>query len=471
MTAANVWVVDDDEGISWVLQKALQKAGYVVTVYGDAESVVSALDLSNPENRPDLILTDVRMPGHSGFWLTEQIKSATDDIPVIVMTGFGDLDSAVESFKKGAFEYITKPFDINEVLSLVSKALDNKSDTEEKLEPTDVPATMLGESEPMQQIFRTIGRLSGSSMNVLIRGESGAGKELVAQALHTSSGRGDQAMVSINIAAIPSELLESELFGHEKGAFTGADSRRIGRFEQSNGGTLFLDEIGDMPLELQTRLLRVLSEGRFFRVGGREEVNVDVRVISATNQNLERHVDQGLFRLDLYHRLNVIAIDVPPLRDRADDIPLLAAAFMGRASEKFNVESKRFSPEVMNVFRSYPWPGNVRELENLVQRLIIMAPGKQIQVSDLPPALLGKEPAGSTLSTQAQNWHESLKQQISNQLNSGERDVSNQLDALYDRALIESALKFTNGHRRKAAEALGWGRNTLTRKIQQLNIH
>ena len=471
MNSGSIWVVDDDEGISWVLQKALQKAGYGVTVHSDAESAVSALDLSDTQHRPDLILTDVRMPGHSGFWLTEQIKSLTDEIPVIVMTGFGDLDSAVESFKKGAFEYITKPFDINEVLLLVDKALENKQNSRKDSEPTQVPATMLGESEPMQQIFRTIGRLSGSSMNVLIRGESGAGKELVAQALHKSSGRGNQEMVSINIAAIPSELLESELFGHEKGAFTGAHNRRIGRFEQSNGGTLFLDEIGDMPLELQTRLLRVLSEGRFFRVGGREEVNVDVRVISATNQDLESNVEKGLFRLDLYHRLNVIAIDVPALRERTEDIPMLASAFMNRASDKFNVENKHFSDEVIQIFKSYSWPGNVRELENLVQRLIIMAPGKQVQASDLPQTILTREPAIIASFNQAQDWHQSLKQQISDQLNSGEQEVSRKLDALYDRALIESALEYTNGHRRKAAEALGWGRNTLTRKIQQLDIH
>ena len=450
--------MDDDASIAWVLEKALTRADFVVKRFDSGESAIDALRVMDSD-RPDVMLSDIRMGGMDGFELIDRVNQLMPELPVIIMTAFGDLDSAVDAYKHGAFEYLTKPFDINEMVSLVERAWRQAGKRSGKASTPVRDTLMLGESASIQEVFRIIGRLSTSEMNVLIRGESGSGKELVAEAIYRSSPRADQPLVAINTAAIPGELLESELFGHEKGAFTGAHHRHIGRFEQANGGTLFLDEIGDMPAGLQTRLLRVLSEGRFYRVGGREEVSVDVRVIAATNQDLESMVETGIFRNDLFHRLNVISITTPPLRERRSDIPLLVEHFMSLAATETNVEPKQCSPEVMAALQNYRWPGNVRELENIVKRLTVLAPSNVIQIEDLPRDLV-------EVHTETDGWQKLLSNLVAQKLELGEKKLMQSLGSKFESTLIEVAMAHTHGHKQKAAELLGLGRNTLTRKLK-----
>ncbi len=457
-----VWVVDDDRSICWVLQKAFKKAGYPVRLFNDGEELLSALE----SNIPTVIFSDVRMPVINGIDLLKQVNANYPEIPVVIMTAFGDLDSAVDAYQGGAFEYLPKPFDVNDAILLVGRAVLGKSQARVTATQSMVEdRRLLGESAPMQEIFRVIGRLAGSSLNVLIRGESGTGKELVAQALYQNSPRADKPYVAINTAAIPAELLESELFGHEKGAFTGAHSRHIGRFEQAHGGTLFLDEIGDMPAMLQTRLLRVLSEGRFYRVGGRELVSVDVRIIAATNQDLETRVDDGDFRIDLFHRLNVVTLELPVLRDHSEDIPLLVHYFLEQTAAELGVDTKLVDEEVIQRFQRHGWPGNIRELENLCRRLTIMTPGKNIHLSDLDSL---PELTKHVKDVNESSWKEALTESAVELLNRGNSGLIQRMNPVFEQALIDAAMAHTGGQKRKAAELLGWGRNTLTRKMQQL---
>ncbi|MEA3291296.1 MAG: nitrogen regulation protein NR(I) [Pseudomonadota bacterium] len=458
---ASVWVVDDDASICWVLEKAFTKAGFSVRSFNRGEKVLQALD----KEQPDVMVSDIRMPGISGLELLEQLGDLAPTLPVVIMTAHSDLDSAVASYKQGAFEYLPKPFDVKAAVELVTRALEQQGGGVDSGERPRPPEAMLGAAPAMQEVFRVIGRLSSSDMSVLVRGESGTGKELVARALYENSPRANKPFIAINTAAIPKELLESELFGHEKGAFTGAHARHAGRFEQADGGTLFLDEIGDMPAELQTRLLRVLSEGRFYRVGGRQQIEVDVRVIAATNQDLEARVESDRFRIDLFHRLNVIGVDLPPLRERPEDIPLLTRRFLERAAAQLQVDAKQLSPEVEAVFERYRWPGNVRELENLCQRLTVMAPGQRIDGSDLPPGMVG-----STGESKARSWEDALRQDARKRLGRGERMLLQSMGPAFERVLLKAALEFTGGHKQAAAKALGWGRNTLTRKMKELGV-
>ncbi len=464
MSADNrtVWVVDDDASIAWVLEKALSREGYDVSRFDSAEAMLAEMN-GQPGARPDVVLSDIRMEGMSGFELVDALHRDNAELPVIIMTAYGDLDSAVDAYRHGAFEYLTKPFDIREMLTLVERACHQGAAADVTQGGGGKPKTMLGESTAMQEVFRIIGRLSSSEMNVLIRGESGTGKELVANAIQRNSPRADKPMIAINTAAIPAELLESELFGHEKGAFTGAHGRHVGRFEQADGGTLFLDEIGDMPAGLQTRLLRVLSEGRFYRVGGREEVHVDVRVIAATNQNLESLVASGAFRNDLFHRLNVIAIHTPTLRERRSDIPMLVNHFLQQTAAELGGELKQCSAEVFEIMQAYDWPGNVRELENVVRRLTVLAPSKTIQPADLPAEMLQAD-------SRSEDWESALADTASDRLRSGESRLMQSMGARFETALIRAALAHSRGHKQKAAELLGWGRNTLTRKLRQLHL-
>lgn len=462
MSGRTVWVVDDDASISWVLEKALTREEYKVRKFESGEEVVDALK-NTKHGHPDVILSDIRMDGMSGFELIEFLRDQMPEVPVIIMTAFGDLDSAVDAYKHGAFEYLTKPFDIDEMVSLVERAWQQSRSQLAPAESAVKHDQMLGESAPIQEVFRVIGRLSNSEMNVLIRGESGSGKELVAEAIYRNSPRANKPLVAINTAAIPAELLESELFGHEKGAFTGAHHRHVGRFEQAHGGTLFLDEIGDMPAGLQTRLLRVLSEGRFYRVGGREEISVDVRVIAATNQDLESLVASGAFRNDLFHRLNVISIYTPSLRERKSDIPILIDHFMAISARETRSDIKHCSPEVMRLLLNYHWPGNVRELENLVKRLMVLTPSNTVQIEDLPQQI-------ADYRTETEDWQKLLSALAAQKIDSGEKKLMHNLSAQFESALIQVALDHTQGHKQKAAELLGWGRNTLTRKLKQLNF-
>ena len=456
-----VWIVDDDESIRWVLSRALLKAEYEVEVFPDAESVLSSLK----NKQPDVLMTDIRMPGMSGLELASKLREEIPNMPVIIMTAHTDLDSALSSYQSGAFEYLPKPFDIEDALMLVKQAI-----AQHEIESTDVveaiaQAQMIGEAPAMQEVFRAIGRLAKSNINVLIWGESGTGKELVASALHQHSPRAAEPFVPINTAAIPAELLESELFGHEKGAFTGAHERRIGRFEQANGGTLFLDEIGDMPAALQTRLLRVLSDGKFYRVGGRDQVSVDVRILAATNQDLEKRVASGQFREDLYHRLNVIRIDLPALRERREDVPQLAKFFLKKSAEELQVEPKNLKEEAMQAMAHYHWPGNVRQLENSCRWITVMAPGLNVDVTDLP-----KEVFAPTTDDEVSTWQIGLSKVVRQQLNLGRDGILNDLAPIFEKILLDEALKHTGGHRQNAAKRLGWGRNTLTRKLKELGV-
>jgi len=459
-----VWVVDDDQSVRWVLEKALRQADIDARTFERGEHLLAALN----EAEPDVLITDVRMPGMDGLALLERLSRQAPDVPVIVVTAHSDLDNAVAAYQGGAFEYLPKPFDVDEAIELVRKAARQRGhelDTEPQSGP-GIPS-LIGQAPAMQEVFRSIGRLSRSSMTVLITGESGTGKELVARALHQHSPRADKPFVALNTSAIAAELLESELFGHEKGAFTGADARRIGRFEQADGGTLFLDEIGDMSPALQTRLLRVLAESEFYRVGGQASIKVDVRVIAATNQDLARAVQEGRFREDLYHRLNVMRITTPPLRQRREDIPELLNHYLADAGKELGAAAKTVNPEAMELLQGYDWPGNVRQLVNATRRLTVTAPGNVITALDIPEDLGGQ---GGSREAQ-EEWTQSLAYWAQKRLQSDETHPL--LDTAlpeFEKTLIRIALVQAKGHRQHAARILGWGRNTLTRKMRSLNM-
>ncbi len=462
--SSKIWIIDDDRSIRWVLEKALKHDGMVVQSYETADKALKQLE----REEPDVLITDIRMPGMSGLELLDRINEQRPELPVIIMTAHSDLDSAVSAYQGGAFEYLPKPFDVDEAVELVRRALSHR----EEQHRTDVEESrrqnmeIIGEAPSMQEVFRAIGRLSSSNITVLINGESGTGKELVAHALHRHSPRKEKPFIALNTAAIPRDLLESELFGHERGAFTGAQAAREGRFEQANGGTLFLDEIGDMPAELQTRLLRVLADGEFYRVGGRAPIKVDVRVIAATHQNLEQRVKEGKFREDLFHRLNVIRIHIPSLRERREDIPLLIRHFLKKAGEEIGVEAKWLDKATENYLPSLDWPGNVRQLENTCRWLTVMSPGQEIHMEDLPPEL-------KTVSEQQgddRDWLTPLRRWAEQRINMGANSVLDEAVPQFERLMIEVALKKTRGHRQEAAQLLGWGRNTITRKIKELGM-
>jgi two-component system nitrogen regulation response regulator GlnG len=455
-----VWIVDDDRSIRWVIEKALSREGIAFSSFSSAQEALDALSGSAPE----VLVSDVRMPGMSGLELLQTVKQRHPAVPVIVMTAYSDLDSAVAAFQGGAYEYLPKPFDVDQAVELIRRALDESRRESEAVEPLPQAPEMLGHAPAMQEVFRAIGRLSQSSVTVLITGESGTGKELVARALHRHSARAAKPFIAINTAAMPKDLLESELFGHERGSFTGAQQQRRGRFEQAEGGTLFLDEIGDMPAELQTRLLRVLSDGSFYRVGGHQQMKVNVRVIAATHQNLEQRVREGTFREDLYHRLNVIRLRLPSLRERSEDIPLLAKHFLASSARQLGVEPKRMSDEALTQLARLDFPGNVRQLENLCHWLTVMAAGQVVEAVDLP-AELREQPAAA-----ASDWVGALELEAERRLARGDTGILDALGRQFEKALIARALARTGGRRIEAANLLGMGRNTITRKIQELGL-
>ena len=460
----HIYVVDDDRSIRWVLEKALRQADMEVTSFENARDVVNALE----RDHPDAIVTDIRMPGLDGLQLLDKLRQRDPDLPVIIMTAHSDLDSAVSAYQGGAFEYMPKPFDVDEAVDLVRRAVDQRRRRSVGGQQQATKATeIIGEAPAMQEVFRAIGRLSRSNITVLINGESGTGKELVAQALHRHSPRSDKPFVALNTAAIPRDLLESELFGHERGAFTGAQTTRRGHFELADGGTLFLDEIGDMPPECQTRLLRVLADGAFYRVGGQTPIKVDVRIIAATHQNLEERVRQGLFREDLFHRLNVIRIHLPALRERPEDIPLLMRHFLARAAQELGGEPKVLRPEVEAYLSRLDWPGNVRQLENTCRWLTVMASGRDVHIEDLPPEL--RQDAAVAVAGSG-SWEETLRGWAERRLSAGAVGLLDEATPAFERIMIETALKQTGGRRQDAARLLGWGRNTLTRKIKELGM-
>ncbi|WP_374288577.1 nitrogen regulation protein NR(I) [Pseudomonas fluvialis] len=460
-----VWIVDDDRSIRWVLEKALQQEGLNTQCFESADGVLNRLT----RQQPDVIISDIRMPGTSGLDLLAEIRQMHPRLPVIIMTAHSDLDSAVASYQGGAFEYLPKPFDVDEAVSLVKRANLHAQEQLRQAEPEPQLRSpeIIGEAPAMQEVFRAIGRLSHSNITVLINGESGTGKELVAHALHRHSPRAAAPFIALNMAAIPKDLMESELFGHEKGAFTGAANQRRGRFEQADGGTLFLDEIGDMPADTQTRLLRVLADGEFYRVGGHTPVKVDVRIIAATHQNLENLVREGKFREDLFHRLNVIRIHIPRLADRREDIPALARHFLARAAQELAVEPKLLKSETEDYLRQLAWPGNVRQLENTCRWITVMASGREVHVDDLPPELLN-QPAETG---QTGDWQQALRLWADQALARGQSNLLDCAVPCFERIMIETALKHTAGRRRDAALLLGWGRNTLTRKIKELGMN
>ena len=459
-----IWIVDDDKSIRWVLERALGKEQLPTVCFENARDLLQRLD----QDTPGLIISDIRMPGLDGLALLEEIKLKTPEVPVIIMTAFPDLERVVSSFQGGAYEYLSKPFDIEELLSLVKRAIRQRPARQETVaRAQDINAgEIIGGAAAMQEVFRAIGRLSGSNLTVLVTGESGVGKELVAQALHRHSPRAQQRFIAINMAAIPRDLLESELFGHEKGAFTGATSQRKGRFEQASGGTLFLDEIGDVPADLQTRLLRVLSTGTFYRVGGHLPLEANVRVIAATNQELEQLVTRGAFREDLFHRLNVIRVHVPALRDRRDDVPVLTEHFLRRSAIELNTEAKLMLSQTQAFLNGLEWPGNVRQLENFCRWITVMAPGKEIHIDDLPPELRHEHQSDQT----AQDWESTLRHWVKTNLLKGQTGLLANILPEFERILIEEALQQAGGRRSEAAKLLGWGRNTLTRKIKTLGL-
>ncbi|MDT4792919.1 DNA-binding transcriptional regulator NtrC [compost metagenome] len=459
-----VWIVDDDRSIRWVLEKALQQEGMTTQSFESADSLLGRLS----RQQPDVIISDIRMPGASGLDLLARIRELHPRLPVIIMTAHSDLDSAVASYQGGAFEYLPKPFDVDEAVSLVKRAFQHAQEQQGLEAPAAQTRTpeIIGEAPAMQEVFRAIGRLSHSNITVLINGESGTGKELVAHALHRHSPRAAEPFIALNMAAIPKDLMESELFGHEKGAFTGAAAQRRGRFEQADGGTLFLDEIGDMPADTQTRLLRVLADGEFYRVGGHTPVKVDVRIIAATHQNLENLVQAGKFREDLFHRLNVIRIHIPRLADRREDIPALARHFLARAAQELAVEPKLLKNETEDYLKNLPWPGNVRQMENTCRWITVMASGREVHIDDLPPELL-TQPQDTAPVT---NWEQALRQWADQALARGQSSLLDSAVPSFERIMIETALKHTAGRRRDAAVLLGWGRNTLTRKIKELGM-
>ncbi|MCX2832277.1 nitrogen regulation protein NR(I) [Microbulbifer thermotolerans] len=461
-----VWIIDDDRSIRWVLERALSRAGIETKCY---ESGDRALDDFYSDS-PDVVISDIRMPGSDGFKLLQRFQAERPALPIIIMTAHSDLDSAVAAYQGGAFEYLPKPFDVDEAVAVTRRALAHAS--EQQIEPVAVEngtnrKEIIGEAPAMQEVFRAIGRLSHSNITVLINGESGTGKELVAQALHNHSPRKDKPFIALNMAAIPKDLMESELFGHEKGAFTGASASRAGRFEQANGGTLFLDEIGDMPAETQTRLLRVLADGEFYRVGGHTPVKVDVRIIAATHQDLEKLVEEHKFREDLFHRLNVIRIHIPRLADRREDIPRLVRHFFNAAAKDLGVEPKILTKEAEEYLSSLYWPGNVRQLENTCRWITVMASGREVHIEDLPQEL-HQQTANSDAS---QDWQKALRLWADQALGNGRREILSEAVPAFERALIEIALKHTAGRKRDAAELLGWGRNTLTRKLKELGMN
>jgi two-component system nitrogen regulation response regulator GlnG len=455
-----VWVVDDDRSIRWVLEKALAREGIAHRMFASAYEVRQALAMASPA----VLVCDVRMPGESGLTLLGEVKERDAQIPIIVMTAYSDLDSAVAAFRGGAFEYLAKPFDVDHAIALIRRAAQEARHPAATSALDDDAPGMLGQASAMQEVFRAIGRLSTSAATVLITGESGTGKELVARALHRHSPRAAGPFVAINTAAIPKDLLESELFGHERGAFTGAQAARRGRFEQAEGGTLFLDEIGDMPLDLQVRLLRVLADGEYYRVGGHAPQRASVRIIAATHRDLDERARQGAFREDLLHRLNVVRLRLPPLRERPEDIAPLARHFLQKSARALAVEPKTLSEAALAALVAFPFPGNVRQLENVCHWLTVMAPGQRIEVTDLPPEVRAA-PQGAS-----RNWTESLDRELAQALAEGEPAVGDRLQHDFERALIRRALAFTAGHRMDAAARLGWGRNTLTRKIQELGL-
>jgi two-component system nitrogen regulation response regulator GlnG len=455
-----VWIVDDDRSIRWVIEKALSREGIAYNSFSSAQDALEALSGGSPE----VLVSDIRMPGLSGLELLQAVKQRHPAVPVIVMTAYSDLDSAVAAFQGGAYEYLPKPFDIDQAVELIRRALDESRRESEAIEPLAQTPEILGQAPAMQEVFRAIGRLSQSSATVLITGESGTGKELVARALHRHSARGPKPFVAINTAAMPKDLLESELFGHERGSFTGAQQQRRGRFEQAEGGTLFLDEIGDMPAELQTRLLRVLSDGSFYRVGGHQQIKVNVRVIAATHQNLEQRVRDGAFREDLYHRLNVIRLRLPSLRERSEDVPLLAKHFLAASAKQLGVEPKRLSDDALVHLSRLEFPGNVRQLENLCHWLTVMAPGQVVETGDLPAEFRDQGAVAPS------DWLAALEHEAERRLARGETGILDGLSRQFERALISRALARTGGRRIEAANLLGMGRNTITRKIQELGI-
>ncbi|TFW30287.1 nitrogen regulation protein NR(I) [Massilia arenosa] len=514
-----IWIVDDDASIRWVLEKALARENLATRSFANAKDALAALDADTPQ----VLVSDIRMPGDSGLDLLAAVKERHPGLPVIIITAFSDLDSAVAAFQGGAFEYLAKPFDIDKAVELIRRALEESlRETSVDAGPADAPE-ILGQAAAMQEVFRAIGRLSQSNVTVLITGESGTGKELVARALHKHSPRASQPFIAINTAAIPKDLLESELFGHERGAFTGAQTTRRGRFEQAEGGTLFLDEIGDMPFDLQTRLLRVLSDGHFYRVGGHQPLKANVRVITATHQNLEQRVRDGLFREDLYHRLNVIRLRLPSLRERREDIPILVRHFLVQSARQLGVETKRMSEAALHFLMGLELPGNVRQLENLCNWLTVMAPGQTVEVKDMPPELVrgapgagqgsqqdaagagsasaasetgypagngsghaavpltvgaggaapvSAAPGSATLQALGENggWIKLLELQAASMLNAGQSEVMDVLGRQFESALIKTALRHTHGRKNDAAIRLGIGRNTITRKIAELGI-
>ncbi|AMP01359.1 nitrogen regulation protein NR [Collimonas arenae] len=498
-----IWIVDDDESIRWVLEKALARENLSTKSFSNARDAIEALQSSTPQ----VLVSDIRMPGASGLELLQTVKAKFPGVPVIIITAFSDLDSAVAAFQGGAFEYLAKPFDVDKAVELIRRALEESLREANVEQASAETPEILGQAPAMQDVFRAIGRLSQSNVTVLITGESGTGKELVARALHKHSPRASQPFIALNTAAIPKDLLESELFGHERGAFTGAQASRRGRFEQAEGGTLFLDEIGDMPFDLQTRLLRVLSDGHFYRVGGHQSLKANVRVIAATHQNLETRVREGLFREDLYHRLNVIRLRLPSLRERREDIPILTRYFLSQSAKQLGVESKRVSDNAMRFMSSLELPGNVRQLENLCNWITVMAPGQTVEIKDLPQDLVSGREHGSQLESPAsrpvafdphysatpttvaatapyqeiaapssvpvidrQNWIALLETEAAHMLSNGDADVMDVLGRQFESALIKIALRHTHGRKNDAAVRLGIGRNTITRKIQELGI-
>lgn len=459
----SVWIVDDDDSVRWVLEKAMQRDGMAVRGYADPLTALEEL----ADERPDVLITDIRMPGMDGLEFSRQIAAMNIDLPIIVITAHTDLDSAVAAYQSGAFEYLPKPFDVDDAVSLVNRAAE-ASRARKASGQGESPrgmSGMIGQAPAMQEVFRTIGRLSRAAMTVLITGESGTGKELVARALHEHSPRVNGPFVALNTTAIAADLLESELFGHERGAFTGADRQRIGRFEQADGGTLFLDEIGDMSPDLQTRLLRVLAEGEFFRVGGQKAISVDVRIIAATNQDLETAVTDGRFREDLYHRLNVMRINTPPLRDRREDIPMLVSYYLDKAGAELGVEPKTMSPETMDVLTAFDWPGNVRQLVNATRRMVVTAPGNEIRPEDVPAEF------GGAADSTDQEWVGMLSRWAAGRLTAdAEAPLLDEAQPAFERTLIQAALSAAGGRKQDAAKLLGWGRNTLARKIKELDL-
>ena len=456
-----VWVVDDDQSIRWVLEKALLQADLKVACFGNGRSVIERLNVV----RPDVIISDIRMPEVDGLQLLETLSASYPHLPVIIMTAYSGLETAVSAYQGGAFEYLPKPFDVDDAVELVKRAIRRGRTQDAEIPEVEHSETreIIGSAPAMQEVFRAIGRLSRSNITVLITGESGTGKELVARALHRHSPRGNGPFIALNTAAIPKELLESELFGHERGAFTGAQTQRRGRFEQADGGTLFLDEIGDMPAELQTRLLRVLADGEFFRVGGHVPIRVDVRIIAATHQELELGVREGRFREDLFHRLNVIRVHVPPLRDRRADIPTLARHFLDAVASELNMEPKSLRPEAERFLMGLDWPGNVRQLENTCRWITVMASGNEVHTDDLPPELGRGESDGQG----GDDWEVALRHWVEARLARGETALLDVALPRFERILIDTALAHSRGRRQDAARLLGWGRNTLTRKIKE----